>query len=752
MLGEMKAFLIPAISLALRTLSVAAPDSAAAPAKPITADKGPIGELLLKWADEGTAAGNIDDWYDNRDRGHSRLNCAPYPQLQTIEYSEAERKASRDWALQTSVRAVTVFGNSSTSAGPTTSGSNPRSAYAASGGIPFLYTAYRKNNLYLYPAHHDHHPGHNGLPLAAGSFYGDLFPANTPYFITSQGSSGTDQPFMKAVASTLAAFRPEVKSALVAEGMLMPALQMIFRMCNRQVATPADYLTGKAHPPVFRGDQVDALKMVQMAHDMDLAHLPPLATLRVVEEDSAEAGRDYFEPLLTEVLADSPCAIARVHRSMAASRRFVLGAEGSTDVNRLPLTYHWVLLRGDPGRVKIHLRDEAGTSAEILIPYHGRAPIAPGDPMESNRVDIGLFVHNGTHYSPPAFFTSFTLDGEARTYDAQGRVIEVSYSMGDFSVDVSGWQALFDALKAEPLAPGVRLLSEGWKPEDFAAAATIAESYKVAAAKVETLGKERKDAEVAVRNAAPEAKKQLEAAAKSVREAVDAATKARDALVSEKQPGFDPPLKLRVESRLRELLADPAFCFTQGAKLGPASPVTTAALKRLTDCGIATLADGGQLEVNPVLPGDKPWTVRLSRFQKAALARCTGEILAAAIPGVRCDFRPNVVDFRLATPKTWRDVFHHAADGTPTGWTRYDGGLATEFNARGQMIETRDAHGRCLTARSVIYERKRAAGIDPRSGPDRSPLTFSPGFRQYQYEYESDLDWVGKMTEVAPSK
>jgi hypothetical protein len=40
-------------------------------ARPITTSPGELGELLRKWQQEGTAAGNVGDWYDNRDRGHS---------------------------------------------------------------------------------------------------------------------------------------------------------------------------------------------------------------------------------------------------------------------------------------------------------------------------------------------------------------------------------------------------------------------------------------------------------------------------------------------------------------------------------------------------------------------------------------------------------------------------------------------------------------------------------------------------------
>ena len=35
--------------------------------KPITTARGELGDLLRKWYKEGTAAGNVGDWYDNRD-------------------------------------------------------------------------------------------------------------------------------------------------------------------------------------------------------------------------------------------------------------------------------------------------------------------------------------------------------------------------------------------------------------------------------------------------------------------------------------------------------------------------------------------------------------------------------------------------------------------------------------------------------------------------------------------------------------
>src|SRR5262245_29956604 len=106
--------------------------------KPITTDRGEIGKLLAQWWKEGTAAGNVGDWYDNRDGEHSPLDLSPWPQLQKVKYSDEDIKARRHWALQPRTLPHVVFGNSSTSAPPNLSGSNVRSYYCSSAGLALL--------------------------------------------------------------------------------------------------------------------------------------------------------------------------------------------------------------------------------------------------------------------------------------------------------------------------------------------------------------------------------------------------------------------------------------------------------------------------------------------------------------------------------------------------------------------------------------------------------------------------------------
>lgn len=392
---------------------------------PIAKNLGEAGKLLTKWSEAGTAAGNRGDFYDNHDSDHSNMKFVAFPQLTRIEFSEAAKKRGLHHGLQMrfSYNAVTI-GNSSTAI---VRGSRWRSqgrfALTQPSGPQILARHYLSNHLYFYPEHRDHDAGHNGKEGG----YGDVFPANTPYLILSQGSSGSDRAFMNAVAATLAAFRPQVKTKLSQTGLLMPNVQLIFRMSNKQVATPEDYRSGKAHPTVFDGKQIDMVKMVNMAHDMTTETLPPFCQIEMIEEDLGEVGRDYFDSGPREKFFDTPCAIARIVKSMRYEKRLVLSAEKSRDLNGKPLTYHWTVLRGDADRITIKPLNETGSRVELIVPYHQRKPLSKDSPMESNRVDIGVFVHNGAYDSAPAFVSLYYLDNELRTYDDKQRIQSIDY-------------------------------------------------------------------------------------------------------------------------------------------------------------------------------------------------------------------------------------------------------------------------------------------------------------------------------------
>lgn len=752
------------VALALLLLMMTAVSAAAAPAakpaaepsakpaadpaaKPITAAKGPLADLLRRWAAEGAAAGNTGDWYDNRDRGHSGLDLAPYPQLAKVVYTDADRTARRDWAFQGRVLPQVVFGNSSTSAGVTSGGSNPRMAYSNPRGLALLYAQYTNNNLYIYPEHNDYDPGRGG-----SRGYGDVYPTNTPYLIISQGSSGSDRPFMRAVATTLAAFRPEVKRRLIAAGMLPAMIQRILRRTALGTPTIQDYRTGKAHPTVFDGASVNDVKMAEMAHDLRADALPPLARLRVVEEDTPAAGRDYFDVHPTERLGDTPACIARIFRGTARTRRMTVSAEDSMDLDGRPLTFHWAVLRGDPARVRFRPMNESGSLVEIAAEWHERRPIAPGAAMESNRIDIGCFVNNGLADSAPAFVTLFCLDDEARTYDADGRPLEIGYGLGAVQVAVTDWAAAAALLDAKDESLGGRLLRKAFTGAEIAAILKAAADHKAARAEADAAQEKNKQAQAALKKADDAGKKQAQADADAARKAADAATKAADDILGRPREGLKAPAKDLVLRALTALATDPDFYPASAAAIadmlkGDAKrrEALEAARRRLVGFGLLKDGPADRFDLTPLRPGDGPATARLTAFERALVEQFNAAVLGRLVYGgaVTFSYKRNYVDMRIALPKPWRDVYRYGPKGEPLGWTRYDGAAAVEMNAAGQIVLEKDARGRCVKAQAVRYEMD-TAGADPRR--------LQPGLLKMiretavtEYEYAGDDDWRGRV-------
>ena len=741
--------------------------------KPITTSKSELGELLTKWWQDGTAAGNAGDFYDNRDGAHSDLSTEPYPQLQRIVYTDDDIKNRRHWALTVGTRPHVTFGNSSTSAPPTMGGSNPRHAYCSTRGLNFLALQYKGNNVYIYPEHRDHDPGHNGH----GDGYGDLYPTNTPYLLISQGSSGSDQPFMRAIPFTLAAFRPEVKKKLVESGLLIPTVQMILRSTNKQLTNPKDYLTGKAHPTVFEGSWVDALKMVKLAHEITAETIPPMVQLKVAEEDKAENGRDFFEPRgTTEKLGDTPAVIARLWRGKDGRRRMIVSAAESYDLNKKPLTFTWVVLRGDEKQIKITPKNEAGSEVEIVVPYHPRRPVTPGAALESNRVDIGVFVHNGTYYSAPGFITFCTLDNEARGYDEKGRILDVGYGADEVDVRVADYKAVFEALSGDAGLPArmfklsseqrARLQKVGyeWETQWFAL-------HIVATTKIKDAEMVRTNAEKDLRAAqsrldstrkahtdkpSEETKSALEKATKQVEDAMivrkktdDAvqtankfareAPKQLDELLARKHPELGATVNDFVDRMLRQARQNPDLFDTFDkdflaviAKAAPARKnAIEAARQRLLQSGLATNRDGGLLEWHPVRDGNTVLAKRLTPYEKLLLESFNATLLAELVlpEALTVSSAPNFVDQRLFAAKSWRDVYHYDAAGKLAGWTRYDGNDVTDFTDEGLMILEKDGVGRAIKARSVRYQQ--VASKEPgrpsvlKTAPGEEIVTFS---------------------------
>jgi hypothetical protein len=523
---------------------------------------------------------------------------------------------------------------------------------------------------------------------------------------------------MHAVAYTLAAFRPEVKRKLIETGLLMPTVQMIFRAGNKQVKEPGDYFTGKGQPSVFDGSNVDAVRMIQMAHDLSAQTIPPMVQLRVIKEDTATPGIDYFEQDYSESLGTTPVVIARIFRSAERSRTMVVSAEDSYDINHRPLTYTWSLLQGDPAKVKITPISRSGSIVRIEVEYPERRPIQPGSPLESNRVDVGVFVNNGVYTSAPGFVTWYSLDNEARTYDDTGKLREIGYGMGDAVVSVHDWPELLGLLSAD--APvtlpsstqpaGEAFLKSQFSSHQLAMLKTTGEEYARAAAAVAAADQKRKDTDAASK-AGKWDKASANAAVKAANDAYQAAVAAQEKVLTQPRHGAKQGVRALVESTLNDLAADPNFWKSQASELSDQDrrqmhAVVDDDFKRLIGLGIASRIN----EWTPIRTGSAPLADRLTRFERAEIKRFNDDLIADVfLHGVATAiWRENFVDSRLTAPKHWRDVYRYDATGQRTGWTRFTPGQPPqEFTTDGFLIIKTDAAGHPTDLQSVKYQREK---------------------------------------------
>ena len=363
--------------------------------------------------------------YDNRDNGHSQLDAQKFPGLARVVYGAEPRERNLHQAGAMFLYNAPTVGNSSLAMteGPywrcVTRMLNTDTRRGAQ-----LFMQYNANHVYVYPAHHDY----------LAERVGDTFSANTPYVVTSQGSSTSDQPFVNALLATLAAFPPEVREALARANRIAPALHMMLRSTQKHLASPDDYPTGRAHRPVLNAADLDADAMAAMARAMTLETLPPLVFVNLagMNPPPARLGSDFFDHRGDELVIQTPGHYSMVMRGPAEKRAFTFAAgpvpPGVTDT----MEYRWVVLQGDPALVDIKTLNPARSAATLTLLHPPVLPF-PVDPeaetpLMTSRVDVGVFVHNGARWSPPAILSFYYLPNEERVYDANGRLQKVDYA------------------------------------------------------------------------------------------------------------------------------------------------------------------------------------------------------------------------------------------------------------------------------------------------------------------------------------
>lgn len=637
-------------------------------AQPVTTRTDKVAGLLNDWFAKGTAAGLQAIMYENRDGQHSPLNTAEYPQLQVYKGAGNEKGAA------TQLRPEPLLGNCSMASGATQLGCLPRIYMMDPGGNRFLAQQYLSNNLFIYPEHQDYDIGANGV----GGGYGDLLPLNTPCLLISQGSSFTDQPFLKALLSTTAAFSPETQKLLIEKRLLMPTLQSIFRRSNKVVQTPEDYFTGKAHPPVFDGTQIDEEKMVRIAHDMTPAKIPPLVLLHVIEETKIEPGKNFFELPGSHPwqLSDTPVSIARILRGNEAEHGMLIGFDKTLNLVKAPLQMRATVLQGDPRFV--HIESEPGGDV-MRLRVRWEPPVITSTGIRSYRIDIGIFADNGSSISTPAIISFYMLPNEMHFYDEKGRVSEIHYETHnpDFGLPVTDtdprWVKILLAFSAKDTNLRSRLLDQILKPAERSG---LQQQYLALKPQLDAFtaiehDDKFKDVAARLRTKLGEA---ISAALKThVAEKSDLTVRATIDKVLNAIANFH-PFYLGSQRELDALAA--------ASSKSSAVADVRAELHRLIMQGVLVEQASGQIDT--MSPPDK-----LSLGERYMLRGLNITLLSQVLfPDVLDrSTAPAYVSPRLTTLKQWRDVYRYdSTSGALQGWIRYADSRIANFDAEGRLL------------------------------------------------------------------
>lgn len=630
-----------------------------------------VGQLLNEWYRDGTAAGLASITYENRDGQHSPLNTSLYPQIQVFEHSSTSGNATGPAAQ---LRLGPTVGNCSMASPATAGGSLPRVYMMGSGGGNFLMMQYLANNLFVYPEHQDHDIGANGV-----GGYGDLYPVNSPCCLISQGSSYSDQPFVQAVLSTIAAFPRETQRVLIQKRLLMPTVQSILRQSSRSLTKPADYLTGAAHPVVFDSAMLNEEAIVKMAQVMTPDLIPPLAQIEVVEESDPKAGSQVFEAQnpMSNKLMDARVSIARVFRGAVDEYGMVIDLGKSADIMGRTVKTTVQVLQGDPRLVRI---DRSGNGTYMRLRVRWQPPIITRTGIRSHRVDIGVFASSGTSISAPAIISFYMLPNERRFYNERGKLAEIDYRTPNPDI---GLPASDRDLRWLRVMLAATLSGDGLRSRIMEKLLNKEQSKAIQTAWIPL---DRRYRALSVPGAQPDetAKAALE---KDLALALAKPLSSKDQL----------SLKMALEIVFNRAagFTDLYLAFRQEIdKLAAASPKKSAAedilreVQRLIDLGVLIEEASGTLST--ISASDK-----LTAADQHYLRSLNLTVMSQALfpEALERSVAPAWVDFRLTTPKPWRDVFRYdETSGALLGWVRHQAGRTHFFDAGGKLLPDGPKH------------------------------------------------------------
>lgn len=264
--------------------------------------------------------------------------------------------------------------------------------------LPLQAKLFASGTMGFYPAHKDFTPAV------------DLLPANTPYYVISQGSSWSERPFLETALWTLASLPPQTRESLEQCGQLMPALQMILRQSKG-----VDYLSPDAHRSVFVTNSVSRARALSLAQKLQPDDYPGLS-LEIIQDATPE--NSYFQ---------SSLAIGRVSRAQKYWDKLTIRArtDGASRVI-------WRVLQAPEGKVAIKPLSNDGGLVELSVGWHGVFTNHWG--QLTTRIDVAAFAQTPSGgYSCPAIVSFYDIPLEQRVYDANEVLRAIDYRYKGYS-------------------------------------------------------------------------------------------------------------------------------------------------------------------------------------------------------------------------------------------------------------------------------------------------------------------------------
>jgi hypothetical protein len=354
--------------------------------RPFSVDACPEGnpiDCIAARVTAGTSAGYAGLSYHDMDDGHANYNTSAMP---GIEHQVNQASAGSDpWHMDPA--RIVVANQSQAYNYPDGWASIPRG-----GSITPVGALWEQSKLFLWPEHRDH--GHT-----------DFLPWQTPTFVLSQGSSGSELDEVGKLLHILAALAPDVRAALHDGHLLMPALVMLHR--RARLTTDVAYLDPSSHTPALADADVGR-EGIQLAASVRPDELPPLAALTL---ESATVPPDWTTAGVLQLETGPYAMVWSAYNAPAAPPAGTLSivvdlAPASRDAGGRELAFFARVMRGDAEHVRVTQLSPSRFQIDAEWPASVTETVN-GQPRASARATVAVVAHNGLWMSAPVFVSVF---------------------------------------------------------------------------------------------------------------------------------------------------------------------------------------------------------------------------------------------------------------------------------------------------------------------------------------------------------